>query len=93
MMMLFFSRCSEAVPVRVAPLGGEDRRSVPVWFDSVCLLLQTWVALGCHRGLCPGCSGQLLWFCLFGKAVGSAGCSDGVHHPSWVTPRVLSSCY
>lgn len=46
MMMLFFSRCLQVVPVWVImPLGGEDRRSVPVSFDSECLLFAA--DLGC----------------------------------------------
>lgn len=39
MMVLFFSRCLQAVSIRIMPLGGEDRRSVPVSLDPDCLLL------------------------------------------------------
>lgn len=61
MMMLFFSRCLQAVPVHDIPLGGEDR-SVPLSFDSD-FLLQTCVSLGCHElwWLCPGCLVLFVW--------------------------------
>lgn len=47
MMMLFFSRCLQTASVRVMPLGGEDRRSVPVSSDSDCSLFAA--DLGCPR--------------------------------------------